>query len=355
MRLLQGETLYARFERREKLEAGEAAEICKQLLAGVAALHAGGVIHRDLKPNNVILEPGSSGLHVSIMDFGLARPHEAANTLFGSGVIAGTPGYLRRTIAWRAPHQGQRFVRSGCGVHQVLNGERPTESEGGLALSPSPSLRATREPGVFVQAVEGFLSADPKPEYEPSSGHGPVRPVRQLSHLPLCGVAKLLPMPQPPWPRCFSPGSWSSKRHLRFPAHSSQPRSPRLRNLKKRRCSPMGRDFTLPAGERRRDGGGRRPCCADAYPRARHVVNRYLSRRRKGTRSKARRGGYAGPWHVVDNRDVGGTPRKLSDHLAGSAKWSPDGRFVMLADERTLYRIGADGENLTRIGRRRWS
>src|SRR5580698_6455511 len=79
MRLLHGETLYARFEQSKKLEPGESADICKQLLAGVAALHAGGVIHRDLKPNNVMLETGGSGLHVSIMDFGLARPHEAAN------------------------------------------------------------------------------------------------------------------------------------------------------------------------------------------------------------------------------------------------------------------------------------
>jgi eukaryotic-like serine/threonine-protein kinase len=78
MRLLPGETLYARFEQSKKLETGEAVDISKQLLAGVAALHAGGVIHRDLKPNNVMLETGGSGLHVSIMDFGLARPHEAS-------------------------------------------------------------------------------------------------------------------------------------------------------------------------------------------------------------------------------------------------------------------------------------
>src|ERR1700721_190766 len=60
MRLLHGETLYARFEQSKKLDPGESADICKQLLAGVAALHAGGVIHRDLKPNNVMLETGQS-------------------------------------------------------------------------------------------------------------------------------------------------------------------------------------------------------------------------------------------------------------------------------------------------------
>jgi eukaryotic-like serine/threonine-protein kinase len=88
MRLLHGQTLHARLEEVGKLEADEAWNVCNQLLAGVAALHAGGVIHRDLKPNNVMLDTGSSGPHVSIIDFGLARPQEADNTLFGSGVIA---------------------------------------------------------------------------------------------------------------------------------------------------------------------------------------------------------------------------------------------------------------------------
>ena len=50
---------------------------------------------------------------------------------------------------------------------------------------------------------------------------------------------------------------------------------------------------------------------------------------------------------------LGGTPRKLSDHLANRARWSPDGHSVVFFDLRTLYRIGADGENLTRFGRRR--
>ena len=45
---------------------------------------------------------------------------------------------------------------------------------------------------------------------------------------------------------------------------------------------------------------------------------------------------------------LGGTPRKLSDHLANGARWSPDGRSVVFFDLRTLYRIDADGENLTK-------
>jgi serine/threonine protein kinase len=62
MRLLQGRTLYARFQEAGKLEPGEALDVCNQLMAGVAALHTGGIIHRDLKPNNVMLETHESRL-----------------------------------------------------------------------------------------------------------------------------------------------------------------------------------------------------------------------------------------------------------------------------------------------------
>ena len=163
MRLLRGETLYARFEQSKKLETGEAVDISKQLLAGVAALHAGGVIHRDLKPNNVMLETGGSGLHVSIMDFGLARPHEAENTLSGSGLIAGTPGYMApELLRGGRPTKATDLFALGVVLHEVLSGERPLASEGGLSLAPSPSLRSTRAPAVLVQAVEGFLSPNPE-------------------------------------------------------------------------------------------------------------------------------------------------------------------------------------------------
>ena len=100
--------------------------ICNQLLAGVAALHAGGIIHRDLKPNNVMLETGSSGPHVSIMDFGLARPQDSENTLFGSGVIAGTPGYMApEMLRGERPTKATDLFALGIVLHQVLTGERP--------------------------------------------------------------------------------------------------------------------------------------------------------------------------------------------------------------------------------------
>src|ERR1700733_9492328 len=161
MRLLHGQTLHARLEEVGKLEADEAWKVCNQLLAGVAALHAGGIIHRDLKPNNIMLETGSSGPHVSIMDFGLARPQEAAHTLSGSGVIAGTPGYMApEMLRGERPTKATDLLALGIVLHQVLTGERPIAS-GRLPVDPSPALRTARAPAELIRAVESFLSSDP--------------------------------------------------------------------------------------------------------------------------------------------------------------------------------------------------
>ena len=126
------------------------------------ALHAGGIIHRDLKPNNVMLETDSAGPHVSIMDFGLARPQEAENTLFASCVIAGIPGYMAPEILREErPTKATDLFALGIVLHQVLTGERPAAS-GGLMVAPSPALRSARAPAELIRAAESFLSTNPE-------------------------------------------------------------------------------------------------------------------------------------------------------------------------------------------------
>jgi dipeptidyl aminopeptidase/acylaminoacyl peptidase len=161
MKLLQGETLEARLRAARKLDSAEAVEICRQLLAGVAALHSAGIIHRDLKPNNVMLERTGQRINVSIMDFGLARLHQAESTLLGSGMIAGTPGYMApELLRGGRPTKATDIFALGVLLHQVLTGERPLDSERGLSLTPSPSLRSVHAPAQLTQAIEGFLSND---------------------------------------------------------------------------------------------------------------------------------------------------------------------------------------------------
>jgi Tol biopolymer transport system component len=351
MRLLPGETLYARFEQSKKLETGEAVDISKQLLAGVAALHAGGVIHRDLKPNNVMLETGGSGLHVSIMDFGLARPHEALNTLSGSGLIAGTPGYMApELLRGGRPTKATDLFALGVVLHEVLSGELPHASQGGLSLAPSSSLRSTRAPAELVQAVEGFLSPDPERRTRafervwPAQSGTATLPRRSLWKkkgiwyaavatavlLAIALVALMAPSPvsgplestqitssaEPKEGPLFTDGSrlyFDSRGNPSEMAVSGGPIVP-MRILER---GMLLLDISADASK-----------ALSIKPDGEDTMGR-------GT--------------LWTTAMLGGTPRKLSDHLANDARWSPDGRSVVFFDLRTVYRIGADGENLTKI------
>ena len=351
MRLLQGETLYARFEQSKKLETGEAMDICKQLLAGVAALHAGGVIHRDLKPNNVMLETGGSGLHVSIMDFGLARPHEAANTLFGSGIIAGTPGYMApELLRGGRPTKATDLFALGVVLHQVLTGDRPLEMEGGLSLAPSPSLRSSRAPAELVQAVEGFLSPDPESRtrtfervWPAQSGAAALARRRLWRERSIwyaaVAIAVLLAI---------------ALVVLKTPSPVSGPlESTQITSTAEPKGGPLFTDGSRLYFDSRGTpsemavGGG--PIVPMSILERGMSLLDISADASKALGFKQDGEDTMGRGTLWTTAMLGGTPRKLSDHLVNGARWSPDGRSVVFFDLRTLYRIGADGENLTRV------
>jgi eukaryotic-like serine/threonine-protein kinase len=73
MKLLSGETLASRLQRPPLFSRSETISIFRQMTAGLTAIHTAGVIHRDIKPNNVMLDHSGPDLCLSIMDFGLAR------------------------------------------------------------------------------------------------------------------------------------------------------------------------------------------------------------------------------------------------------------------------------------------
>src|SRR5580693_3186877 len=95
MKLLRGESLQARLKRAGPFNAEALVPIARQMAGALDAAHRVGVIHRDFKPGNVMIEyPGQQEPHVSITDFGLSRAQEADATLAETGHILGTPGYI---------------------------------------------------------------------------------------------------------------------------------------------------------------------------------------------------------------------------------------------------------------------
>ncbi len=92
MPLLKGETLDERLRREPVLPLPEALRIGREVAEALSAAHEAGMVHRDVKPNNVWLE--GSRARVKVLDFGLARPVEGDSLLTSPHAVAGTPAYM---------------------------------------------------------------------------------------------------------------------------------------------------------------------------------------------------------------------------------------------------------------------
>jgi len=129
MEFLSGETLAARLRRAHRLSPRDTAEIARQITSVLDATHHAGVVHRDLKPDNVFLVKDrelASGERVKILDFGIAK---LSGTLTGPTTIGtiGTPAYMApeqwsdsSTVDWRAD-----VYSLGCILYEMASGRTP--------------------------------------------------------------------------------------------------------------------------------------------------------------------------------------------------------------------------------------
>ena len=162
MKLLSGETLASRLEKTPALSRSEIILIFRQMTAGVAAIHAAGVVHGDIKPKNIMLEQLGSGFCLSIMDFGLARLYASQTTVFTRESVAGTPGYIApELLQGSPPSQATDVFALGVLLQQVLTNEHPNVELDGLSGKPSAELDAADVPPLFVHSVREFLSDNP--------------------------------------------------------------------------------------------------------------------------------------------------------------------------------------------------
>ncbi len=182
MDLLEGESLRTRLDRQERLTTAEALHIADQILAALEAAHAKGVIHRDLKPDNVFLCQQQGTEDVKIVDFGIAKltavegPAAATVGLTETGMLVGTPHYMAPEQAFSDDEIDQRIDLWAVGVilYECLAGLRPIEGANvaqvlralaQLAIVPLEE-RAPQLPAALV-AVIGRLLSDR--EQRPSS------------------------------------------------------------------------------------------------------------------------------------------------------------------------------------------
>jgi serine/threonine protein kinase len=132
MEFIPGETLQDKLNRTGPLDVNEVLRIGRQIAEGLAAAHATDLIHRDIKPGNVLIEDGDQ--RVKITDFGLARAADDAS-ISQSGIIAGTPMYMAPEQA-KGEKLDQRadLFSLGSVLYQMVSGRPPFRANSTVAV-----------------------------------------------------------------------------------------------------------------------------------------------------------------------------------------------------------------------------
>ncbi|HEX4065564.1 MAG TPA: protein kinase [Acidobacteriaceae bacterium] len=162
MKLLPGKTLAERLRQPGAISVKEGMEILRQMAAGLAAIHDQDIVHRDIKPNNIMLEGSGEQVRLWITDFGLARAHESETSLQSRYGVTGTPGYIAPELySGHSPSQASDLYAFGVVLHEVFTGKKPTEPPDGSSVIVSPLLNST-VPLFCSNLVRECLDPDPE-------------------------------------------------------------------------------------------------------------------------------------------------------------------------------------------------
>ncbi|HTJ42437.1 MAG TPA: serine/threonine-protein kinase [Kofleriaceae bacterium] len=139
------------------LTAGETARVIAEVAAGLAVAHAHGIVHRDVKPDNVMFVGGDLA-RVKLIDFGIARRGDEAFPITRTGTFVGTPGYVSPEQA-RGSHtlDGRSDLFSlGCVLYQCLTGRPPFAGRTVTAVRAKVLLYEPPPVSVFAQIPDAL-------------------------------------------------------------------------------------------------------------------------------------------------------------------------------------------------------
>ncbi len=139
MELLVGEALQQKLEREKRFSREFAVDMGLQILLGLECAHALGVVHRDLKPDNVFLSTEGVGQIAKILDFGIAKVKASPEfqSLTRPGMVMGTPQYMAPEQAFSADQVDVRSDLYSVGVmlYEMLSGALPAKGSVPLAVA----------------------------------------------------------------------------------------------------------------------------------------------------------------------------------------------------------------------------
>jgi serine/threonine-protein kinase len=171
MPYVEGENVYERIQREHQLPPAEAIRIAVAAAGALAYAHEQGVVHRDIKPDNIML----SGDQVLVADFGVARAvSEVAQKLTATGMVVGTPTYMspEQASGDKAIDGRSDIFALACVLYEMLVGEPPFKGPNPQAtlmrrfMGPPRALRpmvSVTEP--VEQAIMRALARDPEERF----------------------------------------------------------------------------------------------------------------------------------------------------------------------------------------------
>jgi serine/threonine-protein kinase len=173
MELLDGEDLAARQERAGKMAVAELVDIMIPVCSAVTAAHAAGIIHRDIKPQNIFLARGVHGVVPKVLDFGISKAQDngAPQALTGTDAVIGTPYYLapEQVADNRASSPASDQYAIGVVLYECLSGVRPFQADSLFLVlqsivagshAPLSQHRPDIDPGL-VAVVARAMDLDP--------------------------------------------------------------------------------------------------------------------------------------------------------------------------------------------------
>jgi eukaryotic-like serine/threonine-protein kinase len=191
LELLFGESLNARLRTKKKLTEQELLPIALQVCDALAAVHAAGVIHRDIKPGNIFLEridiAGKlGGERVKVVDFGIARVEWEETRITNIGSPVGTPGYMSpEQEAGMAVDARSDLFALGASLYECLVGDTPPPTPSGMWLvassesAPATGPRASQIKSALREAspewrtlIERALMPNPDDRFQDARAFG---------------------------------------------------------------------------------------------------------------------------------------------------------------------------------------
>ena len=169
MPLLKGTSLDDLLRRVGALQLKQTLRIGSQIAEGLAAAHERKLIHRDIKPGNIWIEPTAGG-RVKILDFGLARTTEGETGLTQSGAILGTPAYMppEQARGEKVDHRADLYSL-GCVLYRMATGDLPLKGNDTMGMlmalamhePTAPKLVKPELPQALSDLIMKLLAKDP--------------------------------------------------------------------------------------------------------------------------------------------------------------------------------------------------